>query len=104
MRFHPVLVTGLALLLYSGFAAFHHSRAHAEDDEVPVPFEIVLSTLGGLLLSLVGALSSIPEFKASKGLWSLNAVKRDEFLDRPSMRIYRHRARDFKLRLTKASS
>lgn len=104
MKFHPILLLGLAVLLYSGLAAFHNARAHAEEDEVPVPFDVILSTFAGLAISVVGALSGIPEFKVTKGLVSLNSVQRDDYLDRITMRKYYHRARDFKQRLASAAS
>ena len=43
-------------------------------------------------LTLFGAVSSLPEFRSAKGIRQLNAVSRDEFLDRPSFRRVRHRA------------
>jgi len=103
------LLAGLALLFFSGFSAFHHIRSSASSTAAVDPNEadwLPLDVLGmvaaSVALILVGALSSVPEFRPTKGVKMLNAVKRDDFLDRPSFRRYHHRARDFRLRINQS--
>jgi hypothetical protein len=102
MRTHWTLFAGVAALLFSGFQAFHHVRSHAEADEVNLPFDVILATCVGVLATLFGALNSIAAFKPSKGVRSLNAVKHDDFMDRPSFRRYFHRGKELRLRANKA--
>ena len=102
MRTHFSLFVGLATLLLAGFQAFFHVRSHAEADEVNLPFNVVLATLAGILISLFGAINSISKFKPSKGVRSLNAVKYDDFMDRPLFRRYFHRAKELRTRANKS--
>jgi len=102
MRTHWTLLLGVATLVFAGFQAFHHVRSHiTEADEVALPFDVILATCIGVLVTLFGALNTISDFKPSKGVRSLNATKRDEFLDRPSFRRYFHRAKELRLRANK---
>ena len=94
MKTHPFLFLGLVVLIVSGFSAFHAMRSL--NDEEALPVDVTISLMFGLLLTLFGALSSIPDFRSSKGIKQLNAVKREEFLDHPSFRRYNHRANWFR--------
>jgi hypothetical protein len=122
MKTSPILLCGLVLLLISGFNAFHHVRLSLTElinnsenekssesikasaggiDELPI--DIYLLLLVSFLTILYGSLSSISKFKSTKGIQTLNAQKRDEFLDRLSFRKYNHRAKEFRKRINKAS-
>ena len=96
MRTNLSLVAGLALLFFSAFSAFHYVRTTSEPQVLPLDVLGMLTL--AVLITLFGAIRSVPEFKSSKGLKTLNELKRDDFLDRPSFRRYNHRARELRKR------
>lgn len=118
MKTSPILLIGLVLLLISGFTAFHHVRlslqelVNSQNEETKsaatgggvdqLPIDIYVLLLVSFLTILYGSISSITKFKPTKGIQTLNAQKRDEFLDRISFRKYNHRAKEFRKRINKA--
>jgi hypothetical protein len=90
-----IVVLGAALLVNGAFSMHHFVRS-SEGEEGALPMDILLLLALGLVLILLGAVGSLPEFRSSRGLKQLNAMKRDEFFDRSSFRRYNHGASTFR--------